>query len=50
MGGGGGKEAALDLGGLGNFAGEKAFGGFDFGEAGVLDADGGDVGHDGKEV
>ncbi len=49
-GSGGGEEAPLDFGGLGHFLGQEALGGFDFGEAGVFDADGGDVGHDGEEA
>ena len=45
-----GQHAALNLGGLGEVALHDALGLFDFGEAGVLDADGGDVGHHGEQV
>ena len=45
-----GQHAALNFGGLGEVALHDALGLFDFGEAGVLDADGGHVGHDGEQA
>ena len=46
----GGQQTALDVGGLFQFVGQEALGLFDLGQAGVFDADGGDVGHHGEQV
>ncbi len=45
-----GEEAPLNIGGLFEVVGQQAFGVLDFDEAGVFDADGGDVGEDGEEA